>query len=349
MQPKIFIGSSVSGLPVAYAIQEELEHDADINIWSQGIFNLTASTLAELMNALNTFDFAVFVFSADDPIEFKDEQFLAVRDNVIFEAGLFIGRLGTEKVFFIKPRNAKRIKLPTDLLGITPGDYDDSKENLNAAVGAFCNKVRKALKKFVPGSNQTLPQFNLSKIKENSAKHEVKILNDQGDALITKTLNFTVIEDSVSDRAHGLFCDTFPMSWEEIDLKAVDSAGNRLHIDIERDSPNRKSFKITFKNCIYKGKSIEYSYSYFWKKVFPQKSEYFTFKMAAPKTSFVLHYPSDWTIQFIKAEQNLDGVMNKNIRIENQLTQTLDGFIYEEYAFDTESYNAEIKVSWKRS
>jgi predicted nucleotide-binding protein len=142
------------------------------------------------MEALNTFDFAIFVFTADDPINYKNEEFLAVRDNVIFEAGLFIGKLGTEKVFFIKPRNSSKIKLPTDLLGITPGDYNDTNSNLNAAVGPFCNQVRKSLKKFQIGSNQTLPQFNLTKIQEHTAKHEIKILNDQGDALISKTFCF---------------------------------------------------------------------------------------------------------------------------------------------------------------
>lgn len=348
MQPKIFIGSSVNGLPIARAIQEELDNDADITIWSQGIFNLTAITLSELMNALNTFSFAIFVFTPDDPIEFRDEQLLAVRDNVIFEAGLFIGRLGPEKVFFIKPRGSKKIKLPTDLLGLTPGEYDETRENPVSAVGAFCNKVRKSLNKFVAGSNETLPQFNLSKIRENTAKHEVKILNDNGDAIVSKTLNFIVLDDSVTERSHGLFCDSFPMSWEDIDCQAFDKDGNKLHVELERDSPNRKNIKIHFKKCIYKGESVEYSYRYFWKRVFPQKSEYFTFRMAALKTSFVLHYPENWVIQFIRAEQNLDGVLNKNIKIKNELNKITDGFTYEEYMIDTSPLNTEIKVSWKR-
>jgi hypothetical protein len=348
MLPKIFIGSSTSGLEVAYAIQEVLDHDADITIWDQGVFDLTSSILTELMNALNTFDFAIFVFTADDPINFKDEELLAVRDNVIFEAGLFLGRLGAGKVFFIKPRNIKRIKLPTDLLGILPGDYDETRENLNAAVGAFCNKVRKNLKKFKTGSTQTLPQFNLSKIRENSTRHEVKILNDNGDAIATKKLNFTVIEESVAAREHSAFCDSNSMTWDEIEIKAIDKLGNNLYIEQIRDTPNSKTFKVHFKNCGYKGDIVEYTYSYFWKKMFPQKDEFFTFKMTAPETIFVLHYPDDWTMQYTKAEQNIDGVVNENIKIANKLTQTSEGFKYEEYSVVAPLLNTEIKVSWKR-
>jgi hypothetical protein len=66
---------------------------------------------------------------------------LAVRDNVIFELGLFMGRLGKQRCFFVVPRGKQRLRLPTDLLGVTPADYNDGTANLRAALGPATTKI----------------------------------------------------------------------------------------------------------------------------------------------------------------------------------------------------------------
>jgi CheY-like chemotaxis protein len=144
--PEVFIGSSSEGLGIAYAVQEELEHDANATVWSQGIFQLSSNILDDLLRTLDKTDFGIFVFSADDVLKIRDQHVLSVRDNVIFELGLFIGRLGKERSFFIIPNNDNRLHLPTDLLGITPATFNADRKDIRAAIGPACNKIRRSIK-----------------------------------------------------------------------------------------------------------------------------------------------------------------------------------------------------------
>jgi predicted nucleotide-binding protein len=151
MRPRIFVGSSTERLEIAYAVQENLDHDAQVTVWTQGIFKLSTTSLDSLIAALDKFDFAIFIFHPDDSTQMRNRTFDTVRDNLIFELGLFIGRFGKDKVFFLIPRTIEKLHLPTDLLGITPGTYDNLREdgNLLASLAPFCNQIRTTLKDFV--------------------------------------------------------------------------------------------------------------------------------------------------------------------------------------------------------
>lgn len=147
MKPKIFIGSSVEGLSIAYAIQQNLSHDAESTVWDQGVFKISKTTIESLSDVLDTIDFAIFVFHPDDITTIRGEDSLSIRDNVLFEFGLSIGRLGRERVFFITPDGID-FHIPTDLLGVTPAKYDSNREDesFQAATGPACNQVRIEIK-----------------------------------------------------------------------------------------------------------------------------------------------------------------------------------------------------------
>ena len=147
MRPRLFIGSSVESLDIAYAIQENLERDCDPTVWTQGVFDLSTSTLDSLLQVLDRFDNAVFVFSPDDLATIRGDDKAVARDNVVFELGLFVGRLGRDKCFFVVPRNTSKLHIPTDLLGITPLEFSPDRDdaNLVAALGPACNKMRRTM------------------------------------------------------------------------------------------------------------------------------------------------------------------------------------------------------------
>lgn len=151
MKPRVFIGSSSEALDIAYAIQANLEFDADVTVWTQNIFQPSSNSLDDLLNGLENFDFGIFIFQPDDIVNMRNANYNVVRDNVIFELGLFFGKLGRNRVFFVTPRQSPDFHLPTDLLGVLPGKYDDGREdgNLNATLGPFCTQVRLKFKDYL--------------------------------------------------------------------------------------------------------------------------------------------------------------------------------------------------------
>lgn len=148
MKPKIFIGSSREGIAIANAIHANLTYEAECTVWKDGVFQPSSSTLIDLMRILRTSDFAIFVFSPDDISIMRDNMDQVVRDNVLFELGLFIGRLGQERCFFLVPDSGS-MRLPTDLFGVNPTRYESGRSDSNweAAVNPACMQILRVVNK----------------------------------------------------------------------------------------------------------------------------------------------------------------------------------------------------------
>lgn len=146
-RPYVFIGSSSEGLEVAKAIQANLDHTCEPHIWSQGLFGLSEGNLEALVNAIEHFDFAILALTPDDLTISRSSEQQSPRDNVLFELGLFVGGLGRDRVFMVIDRSAK-LKLPSDLAGITPATYEPPYSGtMQSAVGAACTAIESQIKK----------------------------------------------------------------------------------------------------------------------------------------------------------------------------------------------------------
>ncbi len=142
-KPFVFIGSSAEGLNVAKAVQANLSHVCECQIWSQGLFGLSEGTLETLVKSLTQFDFAILALTNDDLVHSRGQEYNSPRDNVLFELGLFIGGIGRERTFIIVDNDkSSKLKLPSDLAGITPAFFDPPiKGNLQSAVGKACYEI----------------------------------------------------------------------------------------------------------------------------------------------------------------------------------------------------------------
>ena len=145
-RPVVFIGSSKESLTPAREIQSLLSHDDVIpRPWTDG-FRPSATTIENLEREMHTADFAILVLAADDLVESRAVKQAAPRDNVVWEHGFFVGGIGRERVFIVKPRSLD-LKLPSDWAGITLLDYnpDGTPDDLSSRLGSVVNDIRKEI------------------------------------------------------------------------------------------------------------------------------------------------------------------------------------------------------------
>ncbi|MCI9311666.1 MAG: nucleotide-binding protein [Lawsonibacter sp.] len=124
---KVFIGSSSkeSALDKAHIIQNILhELGVSATCWADDIaFTLSHNTIDELIQATHKYDAGVFIFDKDDQITNSTDGSTRyiTRDNVIAEAGMFVGVLGKESVVLCTIPGVHEI---SDFKGITTLQYD---------------------------------------------------------------------------------------------------------------------------------------------------------------------------------------------------------------------------------
>lgn len=150
-QPHIFIGSSTESLLIAKALREGLSSDPyTLSLWTNGVFGASRFPIEDLEREAKQADFAALVLGPDDKVVSRDVEYTAPRDNVIFELGLFMGASARRRVFIVYPRNLV-LKIPTDLLGLTPIHYvDDGKDDLLTRLKPACTEIRKVIAELGP-------------------------------------------------------------------------------------------------------------------------------------------------------------------------------------------------------
>jgi predicted nucleotide-binding protein len=146
-KPALFVGSSLEGLNFARAVRALLTDDAEVTLWNEGFFQLGKTFIETLVNGLSRFDFAAVILTPDDLIKSRHVTSLNPRDNALFELGLFMGHLGRDRTFIVRPQGG-RIKFPSDLDGLTtaPFQWPRKDGNHEAAVGPACDSIRENIR-----------------------------------------------------------------------------------------------------------------------------------------------------------------------------------------------------------
>jgi hypothetical protein len=122
--PRAFVGSSTEGLSTARQLKQLLKDDLSITIWDEGtVFGLSDTTIEALEDAVLQFDYGIFIITSDDTLESRGRVRQVARDNVLFELGLFMGKLTRRRVLVVEQ---KGVTIPTDLNGFVTARYDSN-------------------------------------------------------------------------------------------------------------------------------------------------------------------------------------------------------------------------------
>ncbi|RZK76828.1 MAG: DNA-binding protein [Pedobacter sp.] len=144
----VFIGSSSEELMTAELAKSILEKDFDVtiwndNVWDTSVFKINQNFLNDLLKATLRFDFGLLLGTGDDKVTFRGNDALEPRDNVLFELGLFLGRLGISNCAFVIE---KELKVLTDVSGISllrysKGNSKEFKEAIESVKTFFLAQV----------------------------------------------------------------------------------------------------------------------------------------------------------------------------------------------------------------
>lgn len=191
MRRRIFIGSSTEALPVAQALQTNLQRSHEPTIWTQDSFPPGKSVIESLEQVLDSSDAGVFVLTPDDLVKLREKVQPTARDNVIFEMGLFIGRFGRDRTFMVVPRSCA-LRRPSDLDGILAAEYDDERRdgNLVASVATastqVCDALAKAERRRSKESAQLPSHVGLPALQERTGRTICRLLTRPPGTMFTE-------------------------------------------------------------------------------------------------------------------------------------------------------------------
>jgi len=144
-EPRLFVASSSDRENLIDALSHHLSGRAIVSSWTKSKWGPSGFTALEAIEqALDEADFAVFVLS-DDDVAIGLDQPRSGRDNVLFELGLAVGRLGTARTFLLVPKNLGSNVVPVDLASISIIYYEiegDSQKSAASLARRLWQEIR---------------------------------------------------------------------------------------------------------------------------------------------------------------------------------------------------------------
>ena len=249
-KPRVFIASASESLDIADAINSNLDHHTEPTVWKHG-FDIAQNNIDELVKMAESVDFAIFVFTPADVTTIRGQEKRTVRDNVVFELGLFSGTLGKERCFIVKPRNTP-LHLPTDILGLNPADYDGDRSdgNFEAAVNHPCTQIKKQIKSL----GLLTPNVDIPAKERRSVEYKYQIGDVEHEFLAKLLKSYNTDTDGISlwsiiNDLKGI--DESLLNLAAIKLERLGLINKRIAIDHHYNNEEYFAFSVTANGVDY--------------------------------------------------------------------------------------------------
>jgi Predicted nucleotide-binding protein containing TIR-like domain len=175
---RVFVASSSEQIEVARSAAAALQSpELEAKVWDEETFDFSDSYIESLENELDRADFAVVIFTADDPANVRSKKVNLPRDNVIFELGLFTGRLGRKRCFFVVD-GMSTTEVASDLSGVNyvkfyrdAGSTDSSRPSLDAQMKRLRKQMLDQAVRYRPSADVREEQEALWRFSTRVAGH----------------------------------------------------------------------------------------------------------------------------------------------------------------------------------
>jgi hypothetical protein len=246
VKPSMFVGSSSEGLPFARAVRSLLAPDAELTMWNEGFFVPGSTFIETLINALPRFDFAVLVLTPDDLVHSRNVEGFGPRDNVIFELGLFMGRLGRSRTFMLH-QSGPDLKIPSDLAGVTTASYDwpRADKRHQSAVGPACDSIRDVIRDLGTLETKTAKEISEIKSRQDTVDSRIERAEERIDRIFANTMSDAIFVNlkKLSTGAFGPFTSNGGLRRELRHLRDIGYVTVKGHIsDLPEEGDELSAF-----------------------------------------------------------------------------------------------------------
>jgi Predicted nucleotide-binding protein containing TIR-like domain len=207
----IFIASASEDTAITMMISDairdaKLPNTLSFNLepkpWFKEELSLNQSILQSLVKFPNKYDYGCFLFTPRDALVSNDLSSMRVRDNVIFEFGLFAAQKdGIHKSFIIQQDDIN-LKLASDLSGIVTAKYThtDNPQVLNANIKFSVTRIINAIEEFENELKDRSTKALDTCITKLKSELEITKMEDHPKVILNSLMDLAEIKAEVLDQ-----------------------------------------------------------------------------------------------------------------------------------------------------